>query len=271
MTNTLETLEILENGNTNSKIKTNKQSIQLTKYCFTYNNYKKEEIETILSMLKPICKKFVFQEEVGANGTPHLQGSIWLNTKMRTSQFGLPKQIHWEKMRNEKACIAYCQKSETAIGKPYLFGKFPTPIKIIEELKDWMKPIEALTLEEPDDRIINWYWEGVGGIGKSQFTKYMIVKHKCLFLSGGKMADIMNLVFNQDMDECRTIIFDIPRANMGSISYAALESIKNGMICNTKYETGVKIFNPPHIIVFANFPPSQIEKLSEDRWNIVEL
>lgn len=81
----------------------------------------------------------------------------------------------------------------------------------------------------------------------------------------------MNLVFNQDMDECSCVMFDIPRANRGAISYASLESIKNGMVCNTKYETGVKVFNSPHIVIFANFPPEDEDLLSADRWVISEL
>jgi hypothetical protein len=43
------------------------------------------------------------------------------------------------------------------------------------------------------------------------------------------------------------------------------------MICNTKYETGVKVFNSPHIFVFANFPPDKPDELSNDRWIIKEL
>ena len=101
--------------------------------------------------------------------------------------------------------------------------------------------------------------------------RYMIVKHKVLFCSGGKHSDIMNLVFNQNMDECKAVFFDIPRANKGHISYASLESIKNGMVCNTKYETGVKVFNSPHVFVFANFPPEEPGLLSSDRWDIVNL
>jgi hypothetical protein len=81
----------------------------------------------------------------------------------------------------------------------------------------------------------------------------------------------MNLVFNQDMDACRGVFFDIPRSNRGNISYASLECIKNGMVCNTKYETGVKVFNSPHIFIFANFEPEEPDKLSADRWIITEL
>lgn len=270
MKDTLETLEILGDGNTNPQNHKKKQSSQLLKYCFTWNNYIEKEIETIETVFREICKKYVFQKEIGEEGTPHLQGSIWLKKKMRYSEFGLNNKIHWEKMRNEVASAAYCQKSATSIGDPYVFG-FPKPIKIISELRPWQKEIENICQAEPDDRTINWFWESRGNIGKSAFTKYMVVKHGILFCSGGKVSDIMNLVFNQDMDACRTVIFDIPRANRGNISYASLEAIKNGLVCNTKYETGSKVFNSPHIIVFANFPPGEPEYLSSDRWNIHEI
>jgi hypothetical protein len=66
------------------------------------------------------------------------------------------------------------------------------------------------------------------------------------------------------------VIFDIPRVNKGQISYQALEQIKNGMLFNSKYESGMCRFNSPHILVFSNDEP-HYESLSEDRWLIEEL
>jgi len=269
--NTLETLEILENGNINSKINKKKQPTQLLKWCFTWNNYIEDEIETLETVFQSVCKKYVFQKEIGEkNGVPHLQGSIWLKKKMRWSEFDLNNKIIWSKMRNEIASAKYCQKSSTSVGEPYLWG-FPKPIRTIEVLRPWQADVEKITLGTPDERTVYWFWEAEGNIGKSAFTKYMVVKHNALFCSGGKVADIMNLVFNQDMERTETVIFDIPRANHGNISYASLEAIKNGLVCNTKYETGSKVFNPPHVIVFANYPPEDEEKLSSDRWHVREI
>lgn len=263
-----------EIGNTNQSPqqpkKAKKQPVQRLIWFFTFNNYCIEQIEIIESRFRQICSKYVFQEEEGSNGTRHLQGNIWLKKKMRYSEFKLPKEMHWEGTRNEDAALGYCMKDDTRVGEIYKWG-FPKEIKIIDELKDWQREIELKFLEEPDDRTINWYWEDVGNVGKSVFTKYMVVKHKCCFCDGGKKADLVNLIFNTNMDECRAIIFDIPRANAGNVSYSTLEAIKNGLVCNTKYETGVKAFNPPHVFVFANAPPSDESKLSEDRWNIVNI
>lgn len=262
---TLETLEILKNGNTTSK----SQSIQLYKWCFTFNNYEKNDIIEIKNTFNSICKKYVFQEETGENGTKHLQGSIWLNKKMRPSEFKLSKKIHWEKMRNEKACENYCSKENTRTGEIFTLG-FPKPLKLITNLYPWQQNIKDICLTEPDDRTINWYWEPIGNIGKTQFIKYMIFHHKVLYCCKGKYADIINLAFNQDMNETDVVMFNLPKEDKAKISYSALECIKDGLICNTKFETGSKIFNSPHVFVFSNFPPDT-EKLSKDRWNIVEL
>jgi hypothetical protein len=145
------------------------------------------------------------------------------------------------------------------------------PVRVISELYPWQKEIESIYLTEPDNRSIFWFWEEKGNVGKSAFVKYMIVKYKALYCDGGKKSDLMNLVFNSNMDECRCVIWDLPRSTKGNISYATLECVKNGMVCNTKYETGTKVFNPPHIFVFANFPPDDVSQLSLDRWKIKRL
>ena len=269
----LETLEIVEiggDGNSNPPPQSKKQSVQLLKFCFTFNNYTENDIIEIENTIKPICTKYLFQEETGESGTPHLQGAIWLKKKMRWESFGLSKSIHWEKMRNEEASIAYCGKDETRTGRQFIYG-FPKPIKIITDLYPWQEECEKISLTEPNNQTINWYWESEGGVGKSEFVKYMVVKHKALPCLGGKFGDIMNMIFNANMDECRTIVFNLPRAHKGNISYSALECIKDGMIVNTKYETGYKVFNPPHLFIFANYPPDNEELISKRKWNIIEM
>ena len=237
------------------------------RWCFTLNNYTKEELGSIVLIFREKSKLYIIGDEVGESGTPHLQGYVEFKTKVRPMGLFSFKRIHWEKCKgNRDENVAYCSKQNVLDS----FG-LPKPIKILTDLYPWQKKIEDIALSEPDDRAIYWFWEANGNIGKSAFIKYMIIKHNVLFCSGGKHTDIMNLVFNQDMDSCSCVMFDIPRANRGCISYASLESIKNGMVCNTKYETGVKVFNSPHIFVFANFPPDDESQLSNDRWCIHKL
>lgn len=262
-----------EIGNTDTISSSSTEDIKTTnalyKWDFVLNNYNEEEVCQIKQFITTFCKKGGFGYEVGESGTPHLQGFLSLIKKERKS--ALYKKAGFIRAslrptRNEEALIEYCKKD-----KNFWTHGLPKPIKIIENLYDWQKKIEDIFLTEPDDRKVYWFWDENGNIGKTAFIKYMVVKYKCLFCSGGKYQDIMNLVFNQDMDNCRGVFFNIPRANKGHVSYASLEAIKDGLICNTKYETGVKIFNPPHLFVFANFPPDDLYELSLDRWIITNL
>lgn len=264
-----ETGDFGNNVSKSPKEKTDKN--QHNKYDFVLNNYTEEEVRALRAVIPEICIKGGWGHEVGESGTPHLQGGLWLKKRVRfrTLQTTYPEafgRASFRLIRNEEALIKYIQKD----GDTWLYG-FPKPIKTIENLYDWQQEIVNIYNTEPDDRKVYWFWESVGGVGKSQFVKYMVVKYKCLFCDGGKKQDLINLVFNNNMDECKAVIWDIPRSTKGRISYATLESIKNGLVCNTKYETGVKVFNSPHIFVFANFPPDDEEQLSADRWVIKEL
>ena len=253
-------------GNTNSSF--SKQISPSIRWIMVLNNWTNDELTKISSICSEKCKYAIIESEVGELGTPHLQGYFELKNKARPSSlFNIPR-IHFEKAKGTREQNdIYCSKDNkivVSIGRP-------KPIKIITNLYDWQKDIIKIMDTEPDDRKVFWFWDEIGNIGKTQFIKYCIVKHKILYCNGGKMSDIMNLVFNQNMDETTTVMFNIPRANEGHVSYSALESIKDGLVCNTKYETGVKVFNSPHLFVFANFPPSDETKLSKDRWVITNL
>lgn len=257
-----------EGGNTISP--SAKQISCAVHWCFTLNNWTEANLNYLKAIVPQLCKSAVIGSEVGESGTPHLQGYIEFKKKARPMGHFDIKTIHWEKCKGSKEDnIAYCSKEGEVVYS--LNCAIKKPIKTITNLYPWQKEIENLIFTEPDDRSVYWFYDKTGNIGKSAFIKYCAVKHKALFCCGGKMSDIMNLVFNQNMDDCNCVMFDIPRANEGCVSYTALESIKNGMVCNTKYETGVKLFNPPHLICFANFRPNDESKLSADRWKITNL
>lgn len=251
-----------------SSPKTKPQQPPLRKnHFFTYNNYKEEEIDAIVSTLKRFAFKGKIQTEVGENGTPHLQGMIWCDKKHRDTEFKLPKAIHWETLKDVDNVRDYCGKDDTHDGKFRISWGFPKPLKLITPNKDWQIDILNIINTEADDRTVHWFWSNAGGVGKSQFAKYCVATQNCLFFEEGKKADIMHLIFEAPEERLHTMIIDVPRANGNKVSYKAIESIKNGMIYSPKYEGGYKLFNSPHIFVFANEPPQE-EQLSSDRWVI---
>lgn len=241
----------------------------LYKYDFVINNYTEVEVCQIKQTISRLAKKGIIGFEVGESGTPHLQGYISLHKKLRITTLAKEpgfSRASMRAIRNDLATIEYCKKD----GNFWTHG-FPRPINIISNLYPWQKDAEALlTGSSVDDRIVHWWYDRDGNIGKSAFAKYMVVKHKALYCCSGKYADLINLVFNCDMDNCSCIIFDIPRNQGNKVSYSAIESIKNGLICNTKFETGTKVFNSPHVLVLSNMPPD-IDALSIDRWKIKNL
>lgn len=261
-------LGIEEEGNTDTSSSSSNAKKQGTKrmfWCGTLHGYEEIGIKVIEDRLKAFCTKYILGKEVcPTTGRKHLQMFFVCKKAMRLTEFKIPGKPHLEPCNaDEETNIKYCSKD----GDFIKFG-FPKPIWIIKDLYPWQKEIEDYILTEPDGRTIRWYWEPKGNVGKSAFVKYLVVTHGVLFCQGGKESDIMNLVYNQDMDKCNTVVFDIPRAHGGNVSYAALENIKNGLVCNTKYETGYKVFNWPHIICFANFPPSKQDLVSTDKWDI---
>lgn len=250
------------------------QPLQHLHHTFTWNNYPMEAIEILINLFKNIAYDYCFQQEKGNEcGTPHLQGVVSLKKRMRWTEFGLPRCIHWERVAVLPLCYAYCSDPKKRHGNCWsLLYKIQPNLKILhpENFKPWQSEVIEHIGTEPDDRTIWWLWSLDGGIGKSTFCKYLAHAYNAVICGKGAYSDIMNIMFKANMSVSNLVVFDLPRNNGNKISYSALEAIKNGLIVNTKYETGSKIFNPPHIIVFSNMMPD-VSAMSMDRWVIKNL
>lgn len=259
-------------GNT----KTITQGLQLKNWFMTYNNYEEGDIEIIYSTMKPLCSMFVFQEEQGEEGTRHLQGAFTLVKRMRWSEFKLSNAIHWEKMKDIKASFNYCSKSLTRIGKQYCHNFTPIrELKIVsdENLYPWQKCLKEKIINPcEDDRKIIWVIDSTGNNGKTSFIKHMFKNtDNSVILTSGKHSDIINMVYNfieNNKREPDRILLNIARDC--EPVYKTIEDIKDGIIINTKYETGCHLINSPHIVVMANYFPDK-SKLSADRWEIYRI
>jgi len=83
-------------------------------WCFTLNNYTKDDIKILMSHKAD----YVFQEETGEKGTPHLQGYIlFANAISFNSIKDKIPRAHIEPAKNKIASIRYCSKVESRTGK----------------------------------------------------------------------------------------------------------------------------------------------------------
>jgi hypothetical protein len=267
--NQIEQIEQNRAGEGNTDTSPAKQGPQSVYWFFTLNNYDIEQIEHLDQVLRHECDWFVFQEEMGANGTRHLQGTIKLKTRQRMTQLKkIDVHIHWEITKSVKSSIAYCTKQETRNGKQWVHGiTLPKPIKVHEPC-GWQKEVLKIIETEPDERTIHWFWEPEGNVGKTVLCKFLVVKHNALMLTG-KSADMYNMLA-KNPHKMELILVDCPRSQQDYINYGALEQIKNGLVFSGKYEGAQLVFNCPHVFVFANMEPD-LDKMSKDRWNIVRI
>lgn len=234
-------------------------------WSFTWNNWSEEERRTVHQILLHECVWFVYQEEIGEQGTPHLQGTIKLKDKKRlTALKKFHSKISWRETNSVSAQVAYCTKIESRSGEQYVHGiSIPKQVKT-HEPRGWQLKVMEIIAQEPDERSIHWFWESTGSVGKSQLAKYLGVHHGGIKLNG-KARDMYHQL--SKYPNPRLIVVDIPRDNIGYINYGAMEEMKNGYVFSGKFDGCQLIFDPPHVIVFANIMPD-VTTMSLDRWCI---
>lgn len=259
----IDTVDTVGKGDGNTRLRS---------IAFTINNYNDEDLKN----LDIVCNgdtvtQYIYGFEVGEKcATPHIQGSIMF--KNARSFKSIKKEVgdkwHIEKCKNWKASVKYCAKE----------GNYKTNIPNMKPIKDplggkkpyaWQQEVLDILKEEPDDRKIYWYWEPTGNVGKTALAKSICLKNPKAIVLSGKANDIKYAI-SQMEEKPEICIFHYTRTIEDYVSYEALEAIKDGMFFNGKYESGMVLFNIPHVIVVANFEPKK-ENMSDDRWVIREI
>lgn len=134
-------------------------------------------------------------------------------------------------------------------------------------LKPWQERLRDIVLEPPCPRKVYWLFDLVGNSGKSWMARYLVARHSAIIFTHGKLVDLVHAYESQPV-----VIVDLARTQAEKIDhvYMLIESLKNGVMFSSKYDSQTKIFKPPHVIVFANFEPER-PKLSDDRWFIKDI
>lgn len=111
-------------GNTNTLCQTLSRK-RARSWCFTWNNYTKKDLAQLAlpNFFKSEVKKLIFQEEIGKNKTPHLQGFVQFKNPIDFHKIKeyLP-ECHLEKCASIRASIKYCSKEDTRLGTRYTYG-----------------------------------------------------------------------------------------------------------------------------------------------------
>lgn len=241
-------------------------------WCLTLNNWKQDEYDTLKKYADTLTH-YIIGKEVGENETPHLQ--IYLYNKNAISFDSIKKIVpraHIEKAKGKISDnLKYCSKDNNYITNIPEAKKLKDPLEG-KTLYKWQQDIITILNGEVDERVIYWYWEPTGCVGKTSFVRSWCLKHPNTIMLSGKANDIkagvsFHIKLKKELD---VAFFHFTRSNEEFVSYEALEAVKDGIFFSGKYESSMVQFDPPHIIVFANFEPNY-DKLSKDRWVIVEI
>lgn len=170
-------------------------------------------------------------------------------------------------------------KDEMYEQHPEVFAKYPRFVDyglakakreavekvFISEFKPWQRVVMDKLEAEPDRRQVIWVVDSVGQRGKTFLALHLVDQCGAFYCNGGKHADITFAYQGE-----RIAIFDYVRDAKEYVGYGVIEQIKNGVLFSPKYESGIKRFAVPHVLVVSNFQPER-EKMSSDRWCVINL
>lgn len=242
-----------------------------------------------MTWLKSNCKKACFQLEQGDTGYRHWQGRFSLMKKRNKSplmnlftslDMKVPNYLEQTTTQNQKECF-YVMKADTRINGPFKFGEsneekmkekyIPKQYRDIE-LRPWQKQVID-SMSDFNNRTINYIYDNKGNLGKSTVASIAALKYggiKLPPLNDFKeiMALLCNICFDRNIRDPKIILLDLPRAmrkeHLFSM-YSAIESIKDGMLYDTRYHYKEWWIDSPQIWVFSNKLPD-LDYLSIDRW-----
>jgi len=264
-------------GNSVPKPVEEKKRKRSRRWCITINNYTEDDWKNCCTNTQRFTK-WIFGKEIGEGGTPHVQGYIECKHPIDFASISkMFPRAHFERAKgNLKANYDYCSKEgsyETNIDlmpfrdklKRIVFEKYYKDVV----WRTWQEEVlHAINVD--NDRVIYWYWEKGGNIGKSFLCKYIAIQRNGVIICDGKKDNVFNQV--NTMIEAKVmpeiVLLDVPRTSLDFINYGVIEKLKDGMLYSGKYEGGICIFPSPVIICFANEKPDE-SKMSADRWVVV--
>lgn len=152
--------------------------------------------------------------------------------------------------------------------REYVFDYLPDPPLASHCLNDWQEDLNRILVLEPDDRSIIFVVDKAGNKGKTWFAKYYTSMHpdNTQILEFGKKADMAYAL----EPHIRHLFMNCSRQQLEFLNYSFLESVKDGMVFSSKYESQLKKLGRVHVVVMMNEQPD-MKALSLDRYKIINL
>lgn len=275
-THDFDTFDTSVVGNTNTDVSNTLDSgrqERKRRWCFTVNNWT-PEIFTHLTHYFGNIPFIIGQEEGDEKHTPHLQGYVEFNNThtLTALKHKLGNQISWRWCRGSREQnIDYCSKQNV---KAVNILKLPIRLRVLEQYKGtiwkkWQSEILEICCGPRNDRIVYWYWEPCGAVGKTYLARYIYCRFRAVLATGARkdVYSAIKLWMDKGNQEPEVILCDITRKIEDKmISYTAIEQLKDRLFLSTKYEPEAVLFEySPHIVIFSNREP-EYNAFSEDRW-----
>lgn len=276
--------------------KSRAKDLKATRWCVTVHGANPDGSCPILSLLKAQFQKDEYTVaavayETGVHGIhPHWQ--IYFQTAERCRMkkrmcelLGEDCGLHIEIAKgtlNANLRYVYAVDKDHQIGwihyakghnPPASYRPYKTQnlLWLRENMKPWQAEILKKVTTNADYRDILWVWEPKGNTGKTYLAKYLHFFYGAI-ITGGKSADMKYAIARWREITGHypiAILIDLARSHrMPKSGYTTVEEIKNALFFSGKYDSGmVASCHPPHIVVFANYPP-KTNNMSQDRWVI---
>nr|BBE29380.1 replication associated protein [Papio cynocephalus associated smacovirus] len=215
------------------------------------------------------CKKWIIAKEIGKDGYEHWQ------CRIETSNDNFFEHV------KENSPKMHIEEAERGVDESDYEAKEGQYIKSTDRVQNLIqrygefRPNQKralMALEATNDRqVVVWYDE-TGNVGKSWFTGALWERRQA-YVTPPTIDTVKGLI--QWVASCYIdggwrpyVIIDVPRSWKWSEQlYSAIESIKDGLIYDTRYHSRMINIRGVKVLVMTNTMP-KLNKLSADRWAI---
>lgn len=262
---------------------------QVYVYDFTFFGLPDQEIpqlDDFITLIQPLFKRWVFQlEESPTTKKLHYQGRGSLFKKKRQDEVcklvngSALHGMDFSESSNNSLChdVFYTLKYDTRFAGPWDDRTYTPPPYIAKQYRDIiLRPWQQTVLDSRltfQDRIVDCIVDTRGAIGKSTVASLGRLKYGALDLppiSDHKelLQIVCDVLMSKKKRDPGLVFIDCPRSldqrKMGPY-FIAIEQIKKGFVCDTRYHYKEWDFDSPRVWVFINHDIT-LRYLSRDRW-----